>query len=448
METPEKSPLLPRTSPSAIDRNHPTQRTYARPFTLSTRIPSAKRAGLALQVAIARRKFLRALTSHGVVQRMILAELARRSRAAPPSQLREAPSRPTRFVAPDELARAKKWFAAADRAFRQALDPHSDAQAARNARRRFARRRRIAARLLLALAQSRTNLEVRFRAVERLRRTIERGGICPPSTGPSTTSPSTSVPNAIGADHPASVALAANRRIEVANQALWRSPQRSSRRWLVLEARRARFRDACRALAAAHLGIVTLLARSRRNKALPLADLIQAGALGLAHAAHTFEPDLGFAFSTYAKPWIAGAMRRACDSMRSQLSGRTRKRQRTRSTVIRSRDALAALGGRSIASRRGDVSADSSSLDPVKQFEKTELAATLEAALAGLSSRDREILRWRFGMTDGKEHSFAEIARLLDVADESARKAHRKALERIASGRHASRLASFVDFHV
>src|SRR5450631_1923146 len=63
-----------------------------------------------------------------------------------------------------------------------------------------------------------------------------------------------------------------------------------------------------------NMRLVINIAKTYRNRSIPLEDLIQEGAIGLMQAAERFDPDKGFRFSTYATHWIRQAIGRAVDN--------------------------------------------------------------------------------------------------------------------------------------
>src|SRR5579862_4297577 len=63
-----------------------------------------------------------------------------------------------------------------------------------------------------------------------------------------------------------------------------------------------------------NMRLVINIAKTYRNRSIPLEDLIQEGAIGLMQAAERFDPDKGFRFSTYATHWIRQAIGRAIDN--------------------------------------------------------------------------------------------------------------------------------------
>src|SRR5688572_27330924 len=72
--------------------------------------------------------------------------------------------------------------------------------------------------------------------------------------------------------------------------------------------------SARRRLIESNMRLVINIAKTYRNRAIPLEDLIQEGAIGLMQAAERFDPDKGFRFSTYATHWIRQAIGRAIDN--------------------------------------------------------------------------------------------------------------------------------------
>src|SRR5947209_15160008 len=90
-----------------------------------------------------------------------------------------------------------------------------------------------------------------------------------------------------------------------------------------------------------NMRLVINIAKSYRNRAIPLEDLIQEGAIGLMQAAERFDPDKGFRFSTYATHWIRQAIGRAIDNkskairLPAHVSQSLRKVERERVRLLR-----------------------------------------------------------------------------------------------------------------
>jgi RNA polymerase primary sigma factor len=87
--------------------------------------------------------------------------------------------------------------------------------------------------------------------------------------------------------------------------------------------------------------LVINIAKNYRNKAIPLEDLIQDGAIGLMHAVERFDPSLGYRFSTYATHWIRQSIGRAIDNkakairLPAHISQTLRKIERAKAKVLR-----------------------------------------------------------------------------------------------------------------
>jgi RNA polymerase primary sigma factor len=90
-----------------------------------------------------------------------------------------------------------------------------------------------------------------------------------------------------------------------------------------------------------NMRLVINIAKGYRNRAIPLEDLIQEGAIGLMQAAERFDPDKGFRFSTYATHWIRQAIGRAIDNkskairLPAHVSQSIRKIERVKSELAR-----------------------------------------------------------------------------------------------------------------
>lgn len=107
------------------------------------------------------------------------------------------------------------------------------------------------------------------------------------------------------------------------------------------EAARGGCEESRRKLIMANMRLVINIARGYQNKALPLEDLIQEGAIGLMQAADRFDPSKGFRFSTYATHWVRQSIGRAIDNkaktirLPTHVSQTLRKIERTRQEIQR-----------------------------------------------------------------------------------------------------------------
>jgi RNA polymerase sigma factor (sigma-70 family) len=235
---------------------------------------------------------------------------------------------------------------------------------------------------------------------------------------------------------------------------------RCSRR---LKLRITRARDA---LILTNLGIVPHVVKEFVSDRIPLTDLIQEGYLGLLKAVDRFDPERGYAFSTYACWWIRralndafayrarlirlpenvrrglGHLRLASSELEAALGRRpteaelavrlriSHKRVRKLLSVVKEPGALEDLGPDSNSDWDSFVGG-SFVPDPLESTLRDEMRQHTDQALKTLSPREQTIVRMRFGFEGSDGQSLAEVARVVGVSRERVRQIERRALEKM-----------------
>lgn len=229
-----------------------------------------------------------------------------------------------------------------------------------------------------------------------------------------------------------------------------------------LEAARRGDRRACERLVASHLELVRSVALHYRGLGLPFEDLVQEGSVGLLEAIELYDPDRGADFDTYARFRARRAIRNALTE-KSRVIRLPKQVVERRRVIDRTEAQLAAAKGRvptveevagalglaesAVLEMRGvavspvsldqpilpdgstleTVVADTAIADPAVETVDHEQADLVDAAVADLPERQREIISRHFGLGRTPQQ-MAEVAQALHLSQQRARAIERDAI--------------------
>ena len=258
-------------------------------------------------------------------------------------------------------------------------------------------------------------------------------------------------------------------------------PRSYHRHVLRLEESRRKYEDAKRSFSAGNLRLVVAIAKKYRHRGLSFLDLIQEGNTGLMKAVDKFEKHRGFKFSTYATWWIRQAITRAiADNSRTirvpvhMLETLNRVRHVARnlqdrngtppsleetaeSCNLSAKELMQILRvdhkpvsldvsvGTQEEHSFGELLEDRKQPQPDDEMNRANLRERLDEVLQALTSREREIIRLRYGLADGSVYTLEEVGKIFSVTRERVRQIEAKAVRKLQHPVRSKKLSCFFD---